>query len=36
VTWNTAEYLAARHGLEGVDEQLGMIEMLLPMLATGD
>ncbi|MEE8603643.1 DUF302 domain-containing protein [Euzebya tangerina] len=35
VTWNTPTYLDGRHGLEGVDQQLEMIGMLLPTLATG-
>ena len=35
VTYNSPAYLDARHGLSGVDQQLGMIGMLLPTLATG-
>lgn len=35
VTYNRPGYLAARHGLTGVDAQLDMIGMLLPTLATG-
>lgn len=35
VGYNSAEYLAGRHGITGANEELGMVDGALSMLATG-